>query len=307
MKRSRTTNAVTEMEKGIMNKTSVVLNKRSNFERIATLGVLALVVIWSRLSVAQETGPKTFSSPAEASQALFLAVRDGDEQAVGAILGAGKELTSSNDELEDKLERDRFSQKYQEMHRLVNEPDGTTVLYVGAENWPFPIPLASKNGRWYFDSDAGTQELVFRAVGENETTAIEVCRAFAAAKKQQAIAVADDPISQYAKSLIAADKPKSGDIILQEESTFHGYYFRVRTEQTPSAVTGGNAYAASPKKIDGIVLVAIPTEYRGSGVMTFIVTQDGVVYQQDLGPNTADLGPGVLKQHNAKSKWQVVR
>ena len=104
---------------------------------------------------------KTFASPAEATDALFQAALSQDELALEAILGAGKEVTSSNDEVEDKLEREQFTQKYQEMHRLVREPDGTTVLYIGAENWPFPIPLASKNGAWYFDSDRGKQEILF--------------------------------------------------------------------------------------------------------------------------------------------------
>ena len=100
----------------------------------------------------------------------------GMSRGLEAILGAGTEVTSSNDDVEDKLERERFSQKYQEMHRLVREPDGLTVLYIGAENWPFPIPLVSKNGAWYFDSDSGLEEILFRTVGENEVTAIRGLR-----------------------------------------------------------------------------------------------------------------------------------
>ena len=125
---------------------------------------LLLVMGFARLSFAQEAQRKTFSSPAEASNALFQAAQNGDEQGLEAILGAGKEVTSSNDDVEDKLERERFSQKYQEMHRLVREPDGLTVLYIGAENWPFPIPLVSGNGAWRFDSDSGMQEIMFRTV-----------------------------------------------------------------------------------------------------------------------------------------------
>src|SRR5579859_7132378 len=205
---SATTNATVEMEREIMSRTNVIVEGAPEFRlaRMVTLSLLVLsVLIWSRMSLAQETGSKTFSSAAEASRALFLAVRNKDEQAVGAILGAGKEITSSNDEVEDQLERDRFSQKYQEMHRLVEEPDGKTVLYIGAENWPFPIPLVLKNGSWFFDADAGAQEILFRRIGENETTAIEVCRAFAAAKKQQSVSAAPgDTIQQYARSLVAA-------------------------------------------------------------------------------------------------------
>src|SRR4029077_632264 len=128
----------------------------------AFITVALLVVGNSQLSLTQKSGPETFSSPWKASSALFQAVQNNDEEAMERILGAGKEVISSSDEIEDKLERERFSQKYQEMHRLVREPDGTTVLYVGAENWPFPIPLVSKDGAWFFDSDTGTQEILFR-------------------------------------------------------------------------------------------------------------------------------------------------
>src|ERR1700731_2665962 len=167
------------------------------------VGILLVVDGYFGSSFAQGVQPKTFSSPAEASSALFQAAQKEDEPALEAILGAGKELTSSSDELEDKLERERFSQKYQEMHRLVREPDGSTVLYIGAENWPFPIPLASNNGAWYFDSDTGTQEILFRRVGENETTAIQVCRALTRAKgHSETETTGDDSISQYAQSLV---------------------------------------------------------------------------------------------------------
>src|SRR6202521_1369761 len=173
------------------------------------VGLLLVVVGYVGSSFAQEAKPKTFSSPAEASSALFQAAQKEDEPALEAILGGGKEVTSSSDDVEDKLERDRFSQKYQEMHRLVREPDGSTVLYIGAENWPFQIPVVAKTktkaAAWYFDSDSGTLEILFRTVGENETTAIEVCRALAKAKERSEIIVAgDDPIGQYAQSLATA-------------------------------------------------------------------------------------------------------
>src|ERR1700686_1944903 len=147
---------------------------------------LLLAVGFAKSSFAQEAQPKTFASAGGAANALFEATQKQDEQALEAILRAGKEVTSSSDEVEDKLEREQFTKKYQEMHRLVQEPDGSTVLYVGAENWPFPIPLASKNGEWYFDSDQGKQEILFRRIGENETTAIEVCEEFAMANNARA-------------------------------------------------------------------------------------------------------------------------
>jgi len=246
----------------------------------ALVTVPLLVMGYSQLSLAQKSGPKTFSSPGEASSALFQAVQNGDEEAVESILGAGKEVTSSSDEIEDKLERERFSEKYQEMHRLVREPDGSTVLYIGAENWPFPIPLVSKNGAWYFDSDTGTQEILFRTVGENETTAIQVCHALAKAKdRSDTETTGDDSIRKYVQRLVSggtASAVSTARDIEKESSPFHGYYFRV----------GTNSAAGADKKTSVVVLVAYPAEYRSSGVMTFIVTKNGTVYEKDLGSKT---------------------
>jgi Protein of unknown function (DUF2950) len=261
------------------------------------LAVSALVAVGStQLGFGQKSEPKTFSSPGAATNALFQAVKSDDEQAVGAILGAGKEVTSSSDEIEDKLEHERFSQKYQEMHRLVREPDGRTFLYIGAENWPFPIPLVSKNGAWYFDSKTGLQEILFRRVGENETAAIQVCQTFVAAKKRQdAQADTDEVISQYAQRLVATGTGNA------EDSPFNGYYFRI---VAGDSVAGANGDAATGTKAGGLVLVAYPAEYRSSGIMTFIVTQDGKVYEKDLGANTTRLAPQ-MKQRKPGSGWHT--
>src|SRR5712671_1819556 len=175
------------------------------------VSLFLLLVGFAGSSFAQESQPKTFSSPGEASNALFEAAQNGNEQGVEAILGAGKEVTSSSDEVEDKLEREQFTKKYQEMHRLVGEADGSTVLYLGAENWPFPIPLISKNGAWYFDSGSGVEEIKFRRVGENEATAIQVCEEFAMAKNAAAAkAVSEDSITRFAQSL-ASSAPANAD------------------------------------------------------------------------------------------------
>jgi hypothetical protein len=263
-----------------------------------------LVICFADLSFAQESRAKTFSSPGEACKALLQAVQNGDEQTLETILGAGKEVTSSSDEVEDKLEREQFSQKYQEMHRLVREPDGSTVLYIGAENWPFPIPLVSKNGEWYFDSDHGKQEILFRTIGEDEMTAIQVCDAFANAKKQyQTAATTDDPISQYVKGLVGAGNSNTRDNSGASSSTpFHGYYFRVVSGN--SAETGSTH--TSEKKTGGLLLVAYPAEYRTSGVMTFIVKQNGAVYQKDLGPDTATIAAN-MKKRSSGSGWQPAK
>ena len=265
------------------------------------LGLL-LVVGFTGSGFAQDSQPKTFSSAVEAANALFEAAQKENETALETILGAGKEITSSSDEVEDKLEREQFTKKYQEMHRLVREPDGSTVLYIGAENWPFPIPLVSENGAWYFDSKAGTQEILFRRIGENEATVIEVCEEFALTKTEgDAKAASDlktaseDPITRFAQSLITPD-PANADISTRatddrEPYLFHGYYFR--------RVTGNSAAGGGKKK--GLALVAYPADYRSSGVKTFIVTQKGIVFEKDLGPSTTTVAPSISAR---SSGWQ---
>jgi Protein of unknown function (DUF2950) len=237
----------------------------------------------AQLSLSQTSQPKTFSSPGEASNTLFQAVQNEDERSLEAILGAGKEVTSSSDEVEDKLEREQFGQKYKEMHRLVQEPDGSTVLYIGAENWPFPIPLVANNGEWHFDSDRGKQEILFRRIGENEAAAIEVCQEFVMAKNASAAkADSEDAITRYAESLATAAATSNDN---KTSNPFHGYYFRI--------VTGTNASEGTSegrtKKV--LTLIAYPAEYQSSGVKTFVVTRKGIVFEKDLGPETKTLAP----------------
>src|SRR5258706_11433724 len=252
------------MENPIM-RTANPITKTSSRLRLswmAAVSVLALLVGASaQWSLAQNSGLKTFASPAEASTALFQAVQNEDEEAVERILGAGKEVTSSSDEIEDKLERERFSQKYQEMHRLVQEPDGTTVLYIGAENWPFPIPLVSKSGVWHFDSDAGTGEILFRTIGENEITAIEVCHGVAKTKEYSGTkTTGDDPIIQYARSLVsggAANVDGGARDTDNQSSLFHGYYFRLVTGNTSA---GTNSRVSGSRKGGTLPLGAFPAD-----------------------------------------------
>src|SRR5713226_2829823 len=203
---------------------------------VGALSALALLIAsCSQTSHAQKSGLETFSSPGKATSALFQAVQNSDEEALERILRAGKEVTSSNDEIEDKLERKRFSQKYQEMHRLVREADGSTVLYIGAENWPFPIPLVSRNGAWYFDSKSGAEEIKFRRIGENEAAAIQVCEEFAMAKNAaDAKAASEDPITKFAESLASAGTASADS---KESNPFHGYYFRIVVRNPSSDVS----------------------------------------------------------------------
>jgi Protein of unknown function (DUF2950) len=238
--------------------------RRRSLARLLAPAVVALLMAsHAQTSSAQTSRPKTFASAGEASEALFQAVRSHDEPTIEAILGAGKEITSTGDDDGDTLERERFCQKYQEMHRLVREPDGTTVVYIGAENWPFPFPLTARDGRWSFNAQTGRQEILFRRIGENEAMALDVARELVAARQ----------------STPPDNRP------------YHGYYFR--------RVAGGHGIAA-------VTLVAYPAEYRSSGVMTFLVTANGRLYEKDLGPNTSTLASAITA-HKPASGWHLVR
>ena len=255
--------------------------------RMAALAAVALVITPGWWSIADAAQMKSFPSAAEASEALFDAVRSGDGQRIEAILGSTDGLVSCGDESRDSQERGRFVEKYQQMHRLVREPDGTTVLYVGAENWPFPIPLVSSRGRWRFDADAGRHEITYRRIGANEEAAIEVSRATVEAVKHDTTPSGNDPVIGYAERLAAAARASSGttDRLTPEEQPFRGYHFVVLES-------------------GGITVLAYPAEYRASGVMTFMVGQDGVVWQRDLGPDTARVVRGL--NAGPASGWRTV-
>ncbi|MCU1233960.1 MAG: hypothetical protein JWP63_1927 [Candidatus Solibacter sp.] len=238
---------------------------------------VALLAMWTMTGafpgLAQQPPQPTFPSAEEATKSLFQAVQSNDEETIVKILGGPTELTSSRDKGQDKVDRELFVQKYQEMHRLGREPDGCVTLYIGAENWPFPITIIEKNNAWRFDPDAGVKEVMFRRIGENELTAIALCHEYAAAAKQ-------DRTHSNLTSVVSrvAGESAGGDPIL-----FHGYYFR----ELP----------IRPKTAGGFALIAYPTEYRSSGVMTFIIKDNDVVYEKDLGAKTSALAPTMATFH----------
>jgi hypothetical protein len=233
-------------------------------EMILPFAILA-IAIGTGAGLAQQSDQPVFPSAADAGQSLFQAVRDNNEAAVTQILGGSTDLTSSHDGYQDKADREVFVQKYREMHRVHREHGGLVTLYIGAENWPFPIPIVEKNGAWRFDADAGRQEVRFRRIGENEFTVISVCREFASGKRDRA-----DSANSVAS---------------------HGYYFRVLA---PNQNKPGG----------GFVLVAYPAEYRSSGVMTFVVTEKGEVLEKDLGANTSALASAMASFHK-DARWRA--
>jgi hypothetical protein len=212
------------------------------------------------------------------------------------------------------------------MHRLVKEPDGTTVLYIGAENWPTPIPLVNQGHSWYFDTEAGKKEILYRRVGRNELSAISVCQELVAAQKEFYTA----QHNEYAQEIFSAEgqhnglywkaaegEPQSpvGPLVAsafaegyaksQDGSAvpYRGYYYRMLTRQGKNGPGGAKSYIVNGKLVEGFAFAAYPAEYRSSGVMTFIVNEDGIVYQKDLGKKTEVLAKA-LKEYNPNSSWQ---
>ncbi len=298
----------------------------ARFSKIAAIAVLLTGCLSTR-SMAQEQGQKTFSSAEDASNALVTAAQNNDEKALLDILGPDeKRIVSSGDETEDAQNRANFVQKYQEMHRLMKEPDGTTTLYIGAENWPTPIPLVNKSNSWYFDTDAGKKEILYRRIGGNEISTIRVCQELVAAEKEYhstrhneyAQKIFSDegqhnglywnassgepqsPIGPLVASAVAEGYVKSRNDV---PTPYRGYYYHILTREGENAPGGAKSYIVNGKMTEGFAFVAYPAEYRSSGVMTFIVNEKGVVYQKDLGKQTTVLAKA-MKEYNPDSSWQ---
>ena len=297
----------------------------TNLLEMAAVGIL-LAGGFPVRSMGQQQGQKTFSSPENAISALVTAAQNNDEEAMLDVLGPdGKQIVSSGDETEDANSRANFVQCYHEMHRLVKEPDGTVILYIGAKNWPTPIPLVNKGSSWYFDTDAGKKEILFRRIGRNEISTIRVCQELVAAEKEYHSAehaeyaqkifsdegqhnglywkVAEgeppSPIGPLVASAVAQGYAKSQD---GAPTPYRGYYY-ILTRQGKNAPGGAKSYIVNGKMTGGFAFVAYPAEYMSSGVMTFIAGVDGVVYQKDLGKKTEVLAKS-MKEYNPDYGWQ---
>jgi hypothetical protein len=275
-------------KQGMVNMIDDLLKILSGRTRSASVSFALFAALGACADLLQGSPQPTFTSAAEAAQSLFQAVQSNNEEAVANTLGGPTDLTSSGDATQDKVDRDLFVQKYEEMHRLRREGDGLVTLYIGAENWPFPIPLLNENGAWRFDPDAGQKEIVFRRIGENELTALETCHEFVVSATRYRAESSTDPERSAPASLVAKAASGSGN---SDPVLFHGYYFRllpVRPAKTAGAVA----------------LIAYPAEYRSSGVMTFVVTKSGVVYEKDFGPNTPTLASAMSTFHK-DATWRT--
>ena len=299
----------------------------ASLSKLAAAAVL-LAASFPARSMAQQVGQKTFSSAQEATDALVAAAQSNDQKALLDILGPdAKQIVSSGDDAEDADNRANFVQRYQEMHRLVKEPDGTTTLYTGAHNWPMPIPLVNKGNSWYFDTAAGKKEILYRRVGRNEISTIRVCQQLVAAEKEYASAhngeytqkfISDEGQHDglYWKAENGQAQSPIGPLVAQAgaesynpthdgapPTPYRGYYYRILTRQGAAAPGGVKSYVVDGKLTGGFAFLGYPAEYRSSGVMTFIVGTEGVIYRKDLGPNTATIVKAI-KSYSPDPTWR---
>jgi hypothetical protein len=240
------------------------------------------------LGLAQPSATATFPSAAEATKALFEAVQSNNEQAIVKILGGPNELAFCGDADQDKRDREVFVQKYQEMHRLGRDADGSEILYIGPQNWPFPIPLVKKDGAWHFDGDAGRKEVMFRRIGENELRAMVICHELVGAERQ--FRANPKTASQVDSTLAPLVSAAASGSAAAEPVLIHGYYFRAANRRGDGKTAGGFGF------------IAYPAEYRSSGVMTFLISENDVVTEKDLGTNTAALA-GALTASHKEAGW----
>jgi len=317
---------------------STLWNKYKGIPTIALI-LLGLCYLLPMMGVAQTPPPAKsaavvqngFDTPQQASDALIKAAGDFNVPELLAILGPdGKDVVESSDAVQDKENAQAFATEAAAKNSVQiykSNPNRATIV-VGEQEWPLPIPIVKKSGKWYFNTEEGRQEILYRRIGENELNAITVCRGYVSAQLEYASEVHDGSgINQYAQKIIStpgkqdglfwknADGTPDGPIgeavakALEEGYTsgkggFHGYYFKILKGQGPAAPNGAINYVIEGVMIGGFALVAVPAQYRVTGVKTFVVNYDGVVYQKDLGPDSLNIAKA-MELYNPDKTWQA--
>jgi hypothetical protein len=291
---------------------------------------IAATVILASVSVAN--AQQSYKSPEDAVEALVSATRDNWPKGVIDVLGPdAAEIVSSGDKVADEAMREKFLAAYDVRHQVTKEGDDKAVMIMGAEDFPFPIPLTRKGAAWRFDTAAGRLEILYRRIGRNELNAIQASLAYVDAQNEYAskdrtgsgsatyaqrivsrpgkkdglywpAAPGDDP-SPLGE--VVAHATTEGYAIGGDRIPFHGYYFKILTRQGPTAAGGEVDYVVRGKMIGGFALVAYPAEYGNSGVMTFVVNYAGTVFQKDLGDRTARLAER-MTSFNPDQTWKKV-
>lgn len=299
----------------------------------------AVALLFASLSATRAIGAPSgavaaiFATPEAAAAALVDAVRSGKPASIEQVLGPGStKLVESGDATADAAERQQFLSAYDEHHEFAAEPD-RTIIRIGRDNWPLPIPLVQSGGGWHFDAQAAAEELIDRRIGRNEIAAIETALAFVDAQKAFYAFTGDGGHAEYAMRFISSPgkqdglywptgggEPESPLAPLIEQAKdegyptdpasgaprpYRGYLFRILTAQGPDTPGGAISYVSEGHMTKGFALIAWPASYGASGVMSFIVNQDSSLFQKDLGPNTAALVPAI-KMFDPDLTWTRV-
>ena len=273
---------------------------------------------------------ESFDSPEAAVNALVSSAKAGKRDEVAKILGPDSdEVISSGDEVADKNARETFIEAFEEKNGLEPEGDDMTILVVGSDRWPFPIPIVRNGEKWQFDTEAGLEEILLRRIGRNELSAMQSALAYVVAQNEYAdLDVDGRSPPPYAQRILSSPGKKDGLYWSSETSEdesplgalfadasaegytfggeprpYHGYYYRILKRQGPDAKGGAFDYVVNGRMIGGFGLIAHPAEYGNSGIMTFIVNHDGVLFEKDLGPDTAEIA-SKIQDFDPDSTWR---
>ena len=324
-------------DKQMIAKKSIVLSQKilRCLSAVALCAALLLLFSAGAISQTKPSGTptrtqKTFDSPKAAAEALIQAAETDDVAAMKAIFGAaGDDLVESEDAVQDKNISTGFAEEAHQKNSVNVDPKNPNraVLVVGNNNWPMPIPIVKRNGKWLFDTKAGRQELLFRRIGSNELDAIQICHGYVEAQHQYAMEKHDNAeVNQYAQRVISTPGKHDGLVwrnpdgslggpisegiadAIEEGYTdkakpYHGYYIKILKGQGPAAPLGKMNFLVEGAMIGGFGLVAAPADYRVTGVKTFIVSYEGIVYQKDLGPDTLKIFKA-MELYNPDSTWK---
>lgn len=297
----------------------------------AAMGLIAFAAVSPLAAAATQ---KTFATPEAAVDALIAANRGNQIGKLLDILGPqSAELIHSGDPIADRRARERFVAAYDKAHKLERDSDNKAILIVGEDEWPLPIPLIRTRARWRFDTKAGAEEILNRRIGRNELTVIEVCRAYVAAQREYAAKnLGPGGSAEYAQHFMSTigerdglywpvkageEESPLGPLIARARAAgyrpgtphlkprpYYGYYFRILTQQGQNAPGGARNYIVNDHMTGGFALIAYPATYADSGIMTFIVNQDGIVFQKNLGPDTASIARQIT-QYDPDATWQA--
>jgi Protein of unknown function (DUF2950) len=306
------------------------LSTRLRVMRYTRLLLMASAALAATSAYARDQ--RTFKTPDDAAAALVQAVRINDDRGILSVLGPdGSQIASSGDPTEDKAKREEFVSAYDAKHQLTMEGNDKAVLVIGRDDFPFPVPLVRTSGAWRFDTAAGRQEILSRRIGRNELNTIQACLAYYDAQHEYAEkdrigagvrAYAQRIVSQPGKKdglywpASQGDESPLGELVANAASDgysigggrapFHGYYYKILTKQGPAAKGGELDYVVRGNMIGGFALVAWPAVYGNSGIMTFVVNHDGVIYQKDLGTRTSRVAER-MNSFDPGSGWETVR